>query len=380
MKVLMISPDFTPNPGGIAVFLHHLCLQLTRLGHRVDILTPAREGDGETDARQPYRVYRYKCHRQFSSIVPIGRTLVLHYIHCYDVVFLGTFMTTHGLGAWFLCNLRGVPYVILCHGNDLGYAIRAGIDVPVARLLLRDAALVLGNSRFTAGRIRDVGYTGSVEVLNPGVDLARFHTRVETTKVRQQLRLDNRRVLLTTARLTRRKNVDTVLHALPRVIAQVPELVYLIVGDGEEKDRLERLTATLELEAHVRFLGHVENDVLSPLYNVAEVFILPSFQCSDGKDYEGFGIALAEASACGLPAIAGLAGGSPEAVIEGETGLLVDPHDKDAIAKVIIRLMHNKKLARQLGQAGRKRIERELDWESVGQRLEGYLESIAKGR
>ena len=153
MRVLLFTTDFRPNPGGVAMFLHNLAVQLVDLGHQIDVLCPSRAGDAESDANQPYRVYRYNPSARFSSIVPILQTLAQHRRRTYDIVFVGHMLTTHALGAWALDKGWNVPYAILSHGNDLAYCITTPADKRVARLLLDGASLVLANSRFTADRV-----------------------------------------------------------------------------------------------------------------------------------------------------------------------------------------------------------------------------------
>lgn len=380
MKILLLTQDFPPNPGGIAVFLHNLSAQLCRLGHHVHVLTPAREGCAKADTGQRFGVYRYISPSRFSSISPIRHTLALHRQHQYDVVFIGHFMTTHALGALALHKLWGVPYVILSHGNDLRYSVSTRVDEIVAHWLFDNVALVLGNSRFTIERIREIGYTGRTEVLNPGVDSAYFNPGLDTTEVQQKYGLDGRRVLLTTARLVAKKNVDSVLRALPQVIERIPDVLYLVAGDGEERERLERLCNELGLGPHVRFLGHVENSQLPTLYCASDLFVMPSHEIETTGDIETFGISFVEANACGLPVIGGRSGGTVDAVIEGETGLLVDPHSVDEIAGAIIRLLTDEQYARTLGKNGRQRVEHELSWEKVGEKLDGHLSSVIAHR
>lgn len=376
MRILCVTQNFPPIPGGIAVFLHNLCAQLYRLGHQVDVLTPARGGCAEADVGQPYRVFRYVSPQRLSSIVPIRRTLALHRQHHYDVVFIGHFMTTHALGALASCWLWGVPYVILSHGSDLTYSVSTRVDKIVASWLFSHAALMLANSRYTVDRIRGAGYKGPTGVLHPGVDAGRFHPGVDTTRVGQKYGLHGHRVLLTVGRLVPRKNVEGVLRALPKVIEQVPDLLYLVVGEGEDKKRRETLSEKLGLCPYVRFLGYVDNDSMPSLYCASDLFVMPSFEREGGSDYEGFGIVFSEANACGKPVIGGRSGGTPDAVIDGETGLLVDPHNVDEIAAAIIRLLADRDLARRLGENGRRRMEQELSWKKVGERLRDYLESV----
>lgn len=373
MQILCLSHDFPPDFGGIAVVLNNLCTQLCYLGHRVDVLAPKQERCTAADARQPYRVYRYESPQRFSSITPIYRTLTLYRQHSYDVIFIGHFMSTHALGVLLLRRLWGVPYVILSHGNDLRYSLHTKVDRWVARLLLNNATKMLGCSRFVVGLIRHAGYKGPAEILNPPVDLTKFHPGVDTNEIIQRFNLEERRVLITAARLVAKKNIDGVLLALPRVIEKVPDLLYLVVGDGEERQKLEKLTDELGLRHYVRFLGYIENSKLAALYCASNIFVMPSYEVEDTVDIETFGVSFIEANACGKPVIGGRAGGTKDAVVDGETGLLVDPHNIDEIAAAIIRLLTNRELAQQLGEHGRRRVERDLTMERVGHRLEHFL-------
>jgi phosphatidylinositol alpha-1,6-mannosyltransferase len=287
-------------------------------------------------------------------------------------------MATHAFGALILQKLGGVPFVILAHGNDLCKCFRSNIDGTVARLLLREANLMLANSRFTAERIRRAGYNDRIAVLNPGVDTKRFHPRVATAHVREKYNLYDRQMLLTVARLVERKNIQGVLRALPLVVKQIPNLLYLIVGDGEEKGPLEGLVKQMRLQSYVQFLGHVDDELLPALYCASKLFVMPSYEREGGQDYEGFGMVFLESNACGVPVIGGRSGGVADAVIDGETGLLVDSHNVDEIASAIIRFLTAEGYAKCLGENGRRRVDGELSWKEVGERLEGYLKYVVK--
>ena len=370
MKVLMISPDFLPNPGGVAVFLHNLCKQLALQGHHVDVLAPAMGNAVSMATSDGYRVHRFACWRRLASVPAIWLAMRLHLRHRYDVVFLGHVMSSRALGALVLNRVLGVPYVVLSHGNDLTYSVNTRADRRIVDLLMNHAALLMGNSCFTANRIHEQGYRRPARVLHPGVDLHLFHPDVKTTEVRRRYALDGHRVLLTVARLVAKKNVDGVLRALPHVIEQVPDLLYLIAGDGEERKKLESLSGELGLLPYVRFLGHIENSLLPALYCVSDVIVMPT------KGVESFGIAFLEANACRKPVIGGCSGGVAEAVVDGQTGLMIDPHNTDKIAGAIIHLLTDRELAHRLGANGRRRVERELSWEKVGKRLAELLQDV----
>lgn len=380
MQVLCVTQNFPPTRGGIAVFLHNLCAQLCHLGYQVDVLTPVREGCAEADAGQPYCVYRYVSPQRLSSIVPIRCTLTLHRQHHYDVVLIGHFMTTHALGVLVLRRLWGTPYVVLCHGNDLHYSISHWMDRPAAYLLSHKASLKLCNSHATAERVRRKNSQGSIALLHPGVDPDEFRPGLETSSLVQRYNLAGKKVLLSVSRLVERKGHAQVLHALPEVIKTVPDILYLIVGEGEEEVRLRKMVKDLGIGPYVVFTGHVKQTILPVLYCACDLFVMPSFSRDGDQDYEGFGIVFAEANACGLPVIGGRSGGIADAVMDGKTGMLVDPHDVDAITEAIIRLLTDRELAQRLSDNGRRWVERELSWEKVAKRLSALLQAVVDGR
>ena len=374
MNVLVLTNDFLPSHGGVAQFLDNLCIELSRLEHYVDVLTPFRRIWPKKFIKKPYKIYRYVLSKKLSSIIPIFQTLALHWKYRYDVAFIGHFMTTHAIGALALHLLCRVPYVILSHGNDLNYSLSTKIDKIVASLLLKNASLMLGNSRFTEKLIRQAGFEGRVEILNPGVDATQFYPEVDHALVHRLYKLKNRQVLLTTARLVPKKNVHGALRALSQVIKQFPSVLYLVAGEGPELQKLVALTEELNLSHHVRFLGHVDNTQLPALYCASQVLMMPSLVYQG--DAETFGISYTEASACGKPVIAGRTGGTMDAVIDGETGLLVNPENVDEIAEAILRLLDDHELAHRLGKNGRTQVERERSWKKVGERLETFLKHL----
>jgi phosphatidyl-myo-inositol dimannoside synthase len=181
--------------------------------------------------------------------------------------------------------------------------------------------------------------------------------------VMQKYRLDGGPFVLTVARLDYHKGIDTVIRALPAVRAAYPTTRYVVAGIGAYGPYLERLVADLGLGDAVRFLGFVPDDELPALYNLASLFVMASRRHE--LLVEGFGISLLEASATGLAVIGGRTGGVPEAVRDGETGMLVNPDDSDAVAEGIKRLLGNKELRSQMGAAGRRAVESYYNWDRV---------------
>ncbi len=197
-----------------------------------------------------------------------------------------------------------------------------------------------------------------------------------------------RPTLLTVSRIVkanRYKGHDVVLRALSRVGAQIPDLSYVIVGEGDDVDYLERLAGEFGVRENVAFAGRVSDEELPLLYNTCDAFIMCSREDRGRRGIlaEGFGMALVEASACGKPVIAGRSGGVPDAVLEGVTGLLVDPCDSDAVAAVIVKVLREPDLAKTLGTSGREGVESQMNWtraaDKFAQAMEKFFPQVVSG-
>lgn len=363
--------------GGTANFLHYICLELHKRGHDVRVMAPICPNDQGFDSHQPYQICRYRQGRYLSSVIPLLRSLSYIVSEKVDLVFLGHAMGVGGLRAVLGSRCLGVPYVMLVHGTDIAYAHAYLADGMAARWVFDNATLLLANSTFTQNRIRRAGHSErDIAILHPGVDTERFHPEIDVADVVGMYGLQRKKVCLTVARLTERKGHANVLAVLPLVIARVPNVVYLIVGKGPMESLLRQQVVDLGLTDHVRFLGYVDEQMLPQLYNACDVFLMPSSASVDGEDIEGFGIVYLEASACGKPVIGGGSGGVADAVMDGETGLLVDPHAVDELAAAIIRLLTDERYARYLGTKGRQRVVQNFTWDQIGERLETHLKHI----
>jgi phosphatidylinositol alpha-1,6-mannosyltransferase len=169
-------------------------------------------------------------------------------------------------------------------------------------------------------------------------------------------------VALSVGRLEPRKGIDGALEAVAALAGEAPDLIYLVVGEGSQRPALEARARRADLAGRVRFVGHVSDDELPAFYRLAEVFLLPGRR-EEPDEVEGFGIALCEAAASGLPVIGGASGGIPEAMEAGRTGLLVDGRDPRSIAAALLALLADRELAERLGCAGREAVLRYLNWD-----------------
>ena len=283
-----------------------------------------------------------------------------------------------GYPARWLSARHAVPYGVIVHGTELlllqAKMHRSRFKRWTARQLLGGAAVVVANSRWTAALARTVldalgrpTLARDVRVVPLGTTPSHFRPGIDPRSVRAKYGLDGGPWLLTVSRLDTHKGIDTAIRALPAVRAAFPTVRYAVAGVGSRRPEFERLVATLGLGDAVRFLGFVADDELPALYNAADLYVGAS------RRYdllaEGFGIALVEASACGLAVVAGDSGGVPDAVRDGETGLLVDPDDPAAVTAGITRLLGDPALRRRLGDAGRRAVETYYNWDRVARDL-----------
>jgi phosphatidylinositol alpha-1,6-mannosyltransferase len=269
----------------------------------------------------------------------------------------------------------GTKYGVFVHGGDLLKELHAihhsRFARKTAKALLGSAAAVVANSQWTRGQaqkvLRELGLdplAESVRLVPLGTDPEQFRPGIDTRAVRTRYGVNGGAWVLTVARLEAYKGVDMALRAVAQCRSDGVDVNYLVVGTGKKRKEYQRLAEELKIAAHVRFVGNVPEAELPAVFNIANAYVGVSRR-ADGSRVEGFGVALAEASACGLPVIAGQSGGLAEAVHDGETGLVVNPDDPEAVATALKRLVSDQLFARRLGQAGRKAIETYYNWDRV---------------
>jgi phosphatidylinositol alpha-1,6-mannosyltransferase len=209
--------------------------------------------------------------------------------------------------------------------------------------------------------------------LPPGVDEKTFHPGSGGDVVRARLGLTDRPVVVCVSRLVPRKGQDTLILAMPRILAKEPEAVLLIVGGGPYEQDLRKLAYDTGVAASVRFTGAVPWSELPAHYGAGDVFAMPCRTRRGGLDVEGLGIVYLEASATGLPVVAGDSGGAPDAVLDGETGWVVRGDFPDDSADRIITLLADPELRRHMGERGRQWVEEKWRWDLLAEDLKELL-------
>ena len=266
-----------------------------------------------------------------------------------------------GLAALLARCTRGAPYVCWAHGEDLAMALTSREFTVLTRQVFRFAAAALANSRHTAGLLSRFGVSSrKIHIVYPAVDIETFSPGVDGCAVRSRIAAEGDVVLLTVGRLQRRKGHDTTIRAVAMLRGDLPHLRYVVVGDGEERARLEELARTLGVADRVVFAGTVASADLPAYYAACDMFVLPN-RVEPG-DVEGFGIVFLEAAATGKPTIGGNSGGVPEAIEAGRTGLLVDSADAGHVAAAVRQLASSIKQRQVFGEAGRRRVCERFTW------------------
>lgn len=375
-KAILWANDFPPVVSGIATYFYNLWRYLPE--ESTVIVAPKAAGYRVFDAKHRLRVRRIWLPLGQSGLAKVVKTFLTIFsalriaasgvpvkFHCGQVL-------SSGIAGWLCKKLFDVPYVVYVYGSE---TIRLGRGKVMARLMrrvLRESQWVVPNSDFTAREFETFGVDhGKLKKISPGVDPDFFRPGPKDPSLVERFGLEGKSVLLTVARLDVRKGHDMVMRALRRVTKKVEDVVYLIVGRGQEEERLRRLASKLGLEDKVIFAGYVPDAELPRYYNVSDVFVMPNRITQEtplAGDVEGFGISFLEAGACGKPVVAGRSGGAEEAVSDEATGLLVDPNSEEEIAEAIVRLLEDRAWAQGLGEQGRRRAEMS-SWQNLAEQL-----------
>jgi phosphatidylinositol alpha-1,6-mannosyltransferase len=375
-RTLIITNDFPPKAGGIEAFVHEMALRRPRGSVVVYCSSPARAdaaADPHFDLRQPFPVVRDAARVLLPTPRVARRARAIADLEGCDTVLYGAAaplgLLAAGLG-------EGTPVkrqVAISHGHETWWATMPGSREALRRIGdTTDTVTYLGEyTRRHLARALSPDAAARMRQLTPGVDTEAFRPGVGGEEVRARLGLGDRPVVLCVSRLVPRKGQDTLIRAWPRVLADVPDAVLLVVGDGPHRRSL--LSAARGTDSVV-FTGSVPHRDLPPYYDAADVFAMPCRSRKGGLEAEGLGIVYLEASACGLPVVAGDSGGAPATVRDGETGLVVDGSLPGPSARALIALLKDPERAAQMGARGRAWVSREWTWEHTARRLDALLE------
>lgn len=371
-RYLVITELFLPTKGGTAVWFDEVYKRIG--GKEIHIVTADVNGADAYDAHHPNSIHRISLRRHWwlrpESLAMygklLGRSLRLALHHKFDAIHTGRVLP-EGLVGWVVARLVRRPLVVYAHGEEITTWRQAG-KFQAMVFTYKHADRIIANSDFTRDELLKLGVRADkISLISPGVDIELFHPGLETADLRASIGLaENQRLILSVGRLSRRKGFDQVIKALPALLAQGIDVHYAIVGVGEDRDYLISLARDAGVSERVHLLGHIIPNDLPRWYNAADVFAMPNREING--DNEGFGMVFLEASACGTPVLAGQAGGTGAAVLDGVTGVRVDGTSTEAVATGMISLLGSPEFARQLGAQGCNRAFAEFAWEKVAEK------------
>lgn len=284
-----------------------------------------------------------------------------------------------GLLAWTVHRLHGTPYLCYVHGEELNTMATSRELTFLAHRVFGSAKVVIANSRHTADLLRrDWAVTDDrLRVLHPGVDAESFHPAAPDPVWRKNIGWGDRPILLTVGRLQARKGHDRMIEALAELTQRGDmSTCYAIAGDGPERRRLESLAKQLDLQDRVLFMGRLSDDELLRCYQQCDVFVLPNRTVAG--DFEGFGMVLLEAQACGKPVLAGATGGTAEAMLPNDTGLLVDADNAVALADAAQTLLGDPIRRLSMGRRGRAWVQEHFDWPVLSTQAQAIFGEISR--
>lgn len=362
---LFITNDFGPRAGGIETFVHGLIQRLPK--GSVIVYTSAQSSAAEFDANwlQEYGVEVIRDRSQI--LLPSPRVLKI----CQRIIRdrqlnRVAFGAAAPLGVMARAmRMAGAQKIVaLTHGHEVWWAKLPPFSFAIRYMSKEiDAITYLGN--YTKGEISKALSKSDADKLvqiAPGIDVEHF-VPTDSSQLRAQLGLTDKSVIISVGRLVHRKGQDKLISALPQIKAAIPSVHLVLVGVGPHQKYLEKLAVKLEVTDCITFIGRINYADLPNYICLGDIFAMPSRSRFFGLEVEGLGIVYLEASSCGLPVVGGKSGGAPDAVLVGETGVVVDGTNTFEIAESCIELLNNPELCALMGANGRAWIIENWRWE-----------------
>lgn len=361
-RLLLLTPDFPPNHGGVARYLSRLA---NYFAERITVVTSVA---GAVQS-SPFPVIEQPLLSKF--FWPQWLTSVAHFIKLrssYDIV-ITSHLIPFGTAALLTSFVTKKPFVVIVHGMDVRLATKNFIKKKLARIVLKHARIIVANSRALSQEVAETFGVALPLVVYPCMEsLPKNKSHLTTDRELSVIPIK----LLTVGRLIKRKNHTQVLMALAELKQSqfIPKFSYDIVGQGPMEETLKELAWQLHLD-EVKFHGAIDDEQVNQLYTNADLFVMPVLD--DKFDKEGFGYVFLEAASYGLPSISTRISGVDEAIIDRETGLLIQPNNQNDLSRAISELMNNTKLRLQLGEKAKTHVEQNFICAHQFSKLEAYL-------
>lgn len=374
-KILCITNDFGPRAGGIETFIIGLIERLP--AGSVIVYTSAQENSNDYD-RTWLEKYGVEVIRDKAKILlpTPGVAFCVNSLvrdRSIETVFFGAAaplgLLSHGL------RRAGVKRIVaLTHGHEVWWSKVWPFKWAIKRMSRSiDHLTYLGEyTHQVISRAVTKKAASSMVKIAPGIDTDHF-APVDASALRTKLGLTEKKTIVSVGRLVHRKGQDILIEAMPKICRQIPDAHLVMIGEGPYRSYLENRRKVLGLEEKVTFIGRIQYAELPTYICVGDLFVMPSRSRLAGLEVEGLGIVYLEASACGLPVIAGNSGGAPDAVLAGETGLVVDGTRVDDVASAVVELLSDPMRSQRMGKRGREWIVQEWRWEIWASRFAQLL-------
>ncbi|NCP17457.1 glycosyltransferase family 4 protein [Candidatus Kuenenbacteria bacterium] len=370
-KILLVTIDFWPKIGGVANYYFNLCRHLEK--DRIVVLTQ-RNGEQILPPAQSFKIYRKNLvagrgiwPRWLPMLWQIWQVVRKEKV---ELIWVGEVLPS-GTAIYFLSKFLKLPYIVSCHGNDILQAEKFRRKKKLAEKILRGAKWVTVNSQYTGELVKSLGVSrDKIKVVHPGVTSINQEQSAFQSGGQAGGR-KSKKILLSIGRLVERKGFDKVIEALPKVWQKLPDLVYALIGSGEDEKRIKNLIDKGNQDKIIFINKKISDEEKWAWLEQCAAFIM--VPRADGDDTEGFGIVYLEANSFGKPVIAANVGGVPDAVEDGVSGLLVNPENEDEIAGAIIKLFCDDNLREKLGRQGKARAEEKFNWPKIAEDFKELL-------
>lgn len=372
-KTLLLTLEFPPDIGGVSTYYKNLCEELPPKD--LCVLAPEKEGCKSYDKEKLFTIYRREFYSKtffwpkwaglLRTVFPIIKKENVQNILVGNILPLGYI-------AYLVKMKYKIPYLIFTHGMDI--AMLRGRKRFFAKQIFQNTNGVFSNTHFTKHIVEGYGYPHEqITTVYPCPDTIPHAPPNEIVRLKKLYNLYNKKILLTVGRLVERKGHDVVIRSLPKILQKFSDTLFVIVGEGEYRQNLEQLVKDLQLEDHVLFTGNLSRIELSTMYELCDIFVMPARQLYD-YDVEGFGTVYLEANYFGKPVIGGKSGGVSEAVLDGKTGLLIDPQNSNDFVMAVFTLLENPDFAHRLGYQGMDRVHSQFHWNRQAEKIKSVLE------
>jgi len=358
INILILTTFYPPAKGGIQTYTYEIARNLEKIGYNVTVFTISNDGIK--------KIFNFN---SFKLIKKNKKISLYKLFSKYDIIFATSWFPSGILG-FILSIIFKSKFYISAHGNEILYPKNYPFMRSIMKICFKKTYKIFSVSNFTKKLLIKNGVNSKKIIVIPnGTDPIRFNPNISNTDIIDKLNLKNKKIILSISRLVERKNFGMIIKILKDVINEIPNVVYVIGGTGPMKDKWEKIAINYNIIEQVKFVGYIPEKDLPKYYSMCDVFIMPSIEMKEESEVEGFGITFLEANACGKPVIGSRSGGISDAIIDGKTGFLVNPEDRNEIKDSLLKILKDAVYANILGKNGRKRIETELNWFKISEKI-----------